>query len=1437
METSDETRALEQIQQTSDTPVHTFDANLPPERKRAQAEAHIPKDFVPDLRSLGRHQDGFATEIGSSDADKIKQAIIEATQKSVSQNVTPNQTQSKRRQPQQPVVNTIAGYRVSHPLPDDSRIGWTAFSNATNPGGSLGIMATEKKKSDGTVDALYSTLMSPFDEHWQDYGVIFVIGVGFWLLVKAGGSMGSFILGLLFVASYYRLSLSRLDTRATDDMKRDLAFIALQTADYENVEWLNNFVQKFWLIFEPVLSAYVIENIDTYLVDYLPGFLDSVRLTTFTLGSKPFRVESVKSFTDTEPDTVCMDWDVSFVPNDTNGMTRDQIDRKVSPKVVLNIRLGKGFVGTALSVLVEDMSFKGRMRVKLQFISKMPHVKIVEACFMEKPQFDYVLKPLGGETFGFDVNNIPGLQGFVREQAHAILGPMLYYPNVFAYDVEKFFSGELDISQANGVLAVTVHSCSRINASDTTLNPFIRFFLNKAQELEKTAVLENTHTPQWNETKFLLLNNLDSILTMELRTTNSTKKAGKRLARSHFDLKDIKEEEDMELDNLTLPMQRHGKFITDLKVDMRYFPVSKPIQNPDGTYIEAAPSNSGVLRITIHECKNLGSNKINPYALLKINGVDRFETPTFKRTSNPKFERPFEILVLDMTQVYIRVSIIDRINFAGDASLGSWNAYLTDIMRDQEDKEYWWTLRKKGQEINARLRLSVQWKPVVMTGLAKMGGVGLYSAPVGVIRFSIWSAKNLVSTKSDLYVRIKNGKQTRARTEIIDSTDCPEWGEFHYVPIHSLQEDLVLEVMGWTSGSKDKSLGSTVFPLNQLIKQCKNENEAVWYESMADKLDRQVPLHTGNTQKGFLTYSAEFYPTMALAETDDDEDQAAPTQDLSIAVPDKPISEAKAVLPKKAELPAFDLHGLPIRYTPDQLIDLSCYGSGVLTVKIHEVKAPQVYDCYCQVMVDSLTPQHKTDTLKGRTLAFNVTTDAFIKDSGFSRVAIELKPPHKTEKDDDRLAYWYESSERLIRHIQQRAREKQLASSGKFDMSEMLLHAEEDEGEWYNLIAPVGGPAQIKLSFGYAPLLNYTVNPDESIENQGVLTVTLLNARKLKAVDKSGTSDPYVRFTINGDIVYKSAVVKKNCNPVWKNEVFEVPIISRVTASFRIEVFDWNQISGDVPLGSGGISIRGDTVESFSARDVDIPLDGQAGDTGTVRVRLKWEPQLLLRRKMHTTFMGTTRRMTTKMGTTAFNFSQPPKNTTSKSNSIQSKLSGLLDSTSSTSSTAKPLVDPIHEARETEQEPQHEQQKPVISNRSVQPSQPAEHNFLVKTSEGTVHIQVVEARNLKGDGDKINPVAIVHLGSKQLLKTKKIKKTPNPSWNETCSQKLSGEEIQLDIMVKDSHTFHSTDIGGFTFSLWDLIRPPIVTSLDKWLPLEPEGSGEVHIKIDYDVKA
>lgn len=39
----------------------------------------------------------------------------------------------------------------------------------------------------------------------------------------------------------------------------------------------------------------------------------------------------------------------------------------------------------------------------------------------------------------------------------------------------------------------------------------------------------------------------------------------------------------------------------------------------------------------------------------------------------------------------------------------------------------------------------------------------------------------------------------------------------------------------------------------------------------------------------------------------------------------------------------------------------------------------------------------------------------------------------------------------------------------------------------------------------------------------------------------SGTSDPYVKFKLDGKTIYKSKVVYKNLNPTW-NESFSLPV-------------------------------------------------------------------------------------------------------------------------------------------------------------------------------------------------------------------------------------------------------------------------------------------------------
>ncbi|KAI8337582.1 C2 domain-containing protein [Chlamydoabsidia padenii] len=1431
-----------------------------------------PRDMMPDFRNFVGKTNGLQTELGTSDANDIMQALADAQRKPLP---SPQRTTSLKRS------NTTASHKstTSHKstnlnqrIPDWYRVGWTAFSAKPNPGGALPFLATEKRK-ETELNTVFGQAWHL--EWWRQTGVIFTIGTVSWLVAYLGGGAVTFIVLCLFLASYYYMSSKRFQLHVRDDIKRELASLYLENVP-ESVEWLNGFLQNFWLIFEPVLCAYVLENIDTYIVDYLPGFLDSVRLTTFTLGTKPFRVENVSTL-QSDGDTVCMDWVVTFEPNDTTGMTKQQLKERVSPRVELSIRLGKGMVGAAIPVLVENMTFSGHLRVKLQLISKFPHVKLVEACFMEKPDFGYVLKPLGGDTFGFDVNNIPGLQSFVRDQAHAILGPMMYYPNVFSYDIEKFFSGELDITQANGVLAITVYSISTVNSRDIpggNPNLYLRFYLDKAQELGRTSAINQSSNPNWNETHFLMLNNLDSKLTMELRNKSNNALKDHRVARGHFELAELEEEDDYSIEAVDIDLLRKGKRITTLQFEARYLPVSKPMTLENGSVEPAVESNSGILRFTVHECRNLRSNKVNPYAIIKINGVEKVKTPVFKRNANPKFERSGEVVVLDRTQVYVHVDIKDSVDFAENSVLGSWTSYLVPLMEQQSGNDYWWDLTLGGDK-SGRIRFSVQWKPVVMSGLIH-GPIGpsVYRKPIGVVRLSLWEARDLRNVeavtrgKSDPYVRVISGSQVRARTQVIDNNLSPEWGEFHYVPVHGMREDLVLEVMDWNAKTKDKLLGSTTLRIKDLVNELSGpdkENPNRWYEQR-EKIDKWTPLQSPNKKstKGELRYTAEFYPTVALPEPIDDEenrhhndiDNRHPDDSIGHHESDESSHENHQIAPDLSAIigpsstpttsqktksftnkaPTIldtltDLHGYPVKWTPDGLLDLATYNTGVLKIHIHEVKLSKQVHAYCAVMVDSLYSQFKTSAISGKTLVFNEASDAFIKEADFSRLAIEIKPVDLDEKSEEKYGYWTTSASDIIRRIQHQTRYNATINNSRVSHD----NDEDDDdhqGEWFDLLDTHGGPGKIRLSFGYTPLMNFKLNPDESLENQGSLTVSLLDGHKLMAVDKSGTSDPYVIFTINGERVHKSPVVKKNNNPTWKNVQFTVPILSRVTASFRIEVFDWNQFQGDTPLGSGGISIRNEYVESFTSRVVKIPLDGVAGVSGYIRVRFLWQPQLLTTRKTHTSMLTTMRTMTyggkspTSTGSNAFGMKNSPSlsNMPSPSQSPPpplpaSRSSSLLNNLASHN-------DHTH----------HQRSISKSSERSLNPTSLHGDSIQPLKNRGTVTVHIIGARGLPGV-DKhgtSDPFVQVRLHHHTLHKTKTIKKNLDPEWNETFQFELKKpEETILEYLVKDHNRFSaSVELGCYEQHFATFVELYSRRSIDQWVTLKP--SGQLHLKLNFN---
>nr|XP_060473431.1 multiple C2 and transmembrane domain-containing protein 2 [Panthera onca] len=86
-----------------------------------------------------------------------------------------------------------------------------------------------------------------------------------------------------------------------------------------------------------------------------------------------------------------------------------------------------------------------------------------------------------------------------------------------------------------------------------------------------------------------------------------------------------------------------------------------------------------------------------------------------------------------------------------------------------------------------------------------------------------------------------------------------------------------------------------------------------------------------------------------------------------------------------------------------------------------------------------------------------------------------------------------------------------------------------------------------------------------------LLTIHLKEGRNLVIRDRCGTSDPYVKFKLNGKTLYKSKVIYKNLNPVW-DEVVVLPIQS-LDQKLRVKVYDRDLTTSDF-MGSASVILR-----------------------------------------------------------------------------------------------------------------------------------------------------------------------------------------------------------------------------------------------------------------------
>ena len=237
-----------------------------------------------------------------------------------------------------------------------------------------------------------------------------------------------------------------------------------------------------------------------------------------------------------------------------------------------------------------------------------------------------------------------------------------------------------------------------------------------------------------------------------------------------------------------------------------------------------------------------------------------------------------ELLITDRKATRLGLVIKDDRDIAADPVLGTYQIKVDDMLQLMEKGQEWYNLAgaKTG-----RAKLMLQWKPIALKGIT--GGSGGYVTPIGVMRIHCQNARDLRNLetmgKSDPYVRILLSGVEKGKTVTFQNNLNPDWDEILYVPVHSTREKLVLEVMDQENLGKDRSLGLFELGVAEYIRQAEN-GEYVAHDSKKP-ISADLRLAGKGAAKGRLNFTAAFYPTLNLADPEEDEaeqkDETAPT--------------------------------------------------------------------------------------------------------------------------------------------------------------------------------------------------------------------------------------------------------------------------------------------------------------------------------------------------------------------------------------------------------------------------------------------------------------------------------------------------------------------------------------------------------------------------------
>ena len=175
----------------------------------------------------------------------------------------------------------------------------------------------------------------------------------------------------------------------------------------------------------------------------------------------------------------------------------------------------------------------------------------------------------------------------------------MYSPNQFTLNLEDMLSGT-PLDATCGVLQVTIwnaRNLERLGIEGGAPNAYVSVSLNGGPEIDRTRTREADPNPTYRETKYVLLKELEGLLTLTPMEDNGSLPPS-RLGTTRFDLSSL--HENPSPGRMNKAIMYSDEPVGSIMYSLEYFPIMKPEVGPDGQLMPLPETAAGVLLSLIH---------------------------------------------------------------------------------------------------------------------------------------------------------------------------------------------------------------------------------------------------------------------------------------------------------------------------------------------------------------------------------------------------------------------------------------------------------------------------------------------------------------------------------------------------------------------------------------------------------------------------------------------------------------------------------------------------------------------------------------------------------------------------------------------------------------------------------------------------------------------